>query len=67
MSKAKYKQGRQITSIAEFELCENRWYRWNNRTRHRSVLESLQYHTLDMTIKGGRLFTAELIEKGEAE
>ena len=63
MSKAKYKQGRQIMSVSDFESCENRWYRWNGKTRHRSALESLQYHTLDMTIKGGRLYTAEPIMK----
>ena len=64
MSKPKYKQGKRINSISEFDQCENRWYRWNGRTRHRAALESLQYHTLDMTIKAGRLYTAEPIEEG---
>lgn len=64
MSKPKYKQGRKICSIAEFENCKSRWYKWNGKTRHRAALESLQYHTLDMTIKGGRLYTAEPIEEG---
>lgn len=64
MSKPKYKQGKQIKSIAEFEKCDNTWFKWNGRTRHRAMLESLQYHTLDLTIKGGRLYRAERIEEG---
>ena len=62
MSKAKYKQGKRISSIAEFDACENTWYKWNGKTAHRSVLISLQYRTLQLTIEGGRLYTAELIE-----
>lgn len=67
MSKAKYKQGKQIRSISEFDACENKWYKWNGRTRHRSVLISLQYRTLLNTIISGRLYTAELIEPQESE
>ena len=61
MSKPKYKQGRQIHSISEFDSCESLWYKWNGRTRHRSVLISLQYRTLLNTIIGGRLYVAEPI------
>lgn len=64
MSKAKYKQGRRITSISDFDSCENKWYKWNGKTTHRSVLISLQYRTLLNTIVAGRLSTAELIEEG---
>ncbi len=60
--KAKYKQGKQICSIAEFDACESTWYKWNGSTRHRSVLMSLQYRTLANTIKAGRLYIAELEE-----
>lgn len=67
MSKAKYKQGKQIRSIYEFETCESRWYKWNGRTRHREVLTSLQYRTLLNTIMSGRLYAAELIEPQESE
>lgn len=67
MSKAKYKQGKQICSISEFDTCESLWYKWNGKTRHRSVLISLQYRTLLNTIIGGRLYTAEMIEEGEDE
>ena len=67
MSKAKYKQGKQIRSIAEFDACENKWYKWNGTTRHRSALMSLQYRTLLNTILSGRLYTAELIEGSDTE
>ena len=67
MSKARYKQGKQIHSISEFDTCESLWYKWNGRTRHRSVLISLQYRTLLNTIISGRLYTAELIDKAESE
>lgn len=67
MSKAKYKQGKQIHSISEFDACENKWYKWNGATRHRSALMSLQYRTLLNTILSGRLYTAELIDKAESE
>lgn len=62
MSKPKYKQGKQICSMADFENCKSKWYKWIGCTRHRSVLESLQYHTLDLYIKRGSLYVADLIE-----
>ena len=62
MSKAKYKQGKQICSITEFDACEKQWYKWNDKTVHRSVLISLQYRTLLLAITAGRLFEADLIE-----
>lgn len=65
MSKPKYKQGKQICSISEFDTCESCWYKWNGRTTHRSFLISLQYRTLLNTIISGRLYTAELIDKAE--
>jgi len=67
MSKARYKKGKQIQSISEFDSCESLWYKWNGRTKHRSVLMSLQYRTLLNTIISGRLYTAELIENVESE
>ena len=66
MSKPKYKQGKRICSISEFEACESLWYKWNGKTRHRSVLISLQYRTLLNTINNGRLYIAELIDKAES-
>lgn len=62
MSKSKYKQGRQIQSISDFDACESQWYKWNGRTTHRSVLISLQYRTLLNTIINGRLYVAERSE-----
>ena len=62
MSKPKYKQGKQITSVAQFENSTSKWFKWNGLTRHRSVLESLQYHTLSMAIYHGRVFVADLIK-----
>lgn len=63
MSKAKYKQGKQICSISDFDQCEKLWYKWNGKTVHRSVLISLQYRTLLLAIIGDRLFEADLIEE----
>jgi len=65
MSKARYKQGKQICSIAEFDVCESKWYKWNGATRHRSALMSLQYRTLLNTINSGRLYVADFIESEE--
>jgi hypothetical protein len=62
MSKAKYKQGKQICSISDFDQCEKQWYKWNGKTVHRSVLMSLQYRTLLGVIMCGRLYEADLIE-----
>ena len=67
MSKPKYKQGKRICSISEFETCESFWYKWNGKTTHREVLISQQYRTLLNTINSGRLYTAELINKAESE
>ena len=67
MSKPKYKQGKQIHSISEFDTCKSHWYKWNGKTTHREVLISLQYRTLLNTINSGRLYTAELIDKVESE
>jgi len=61
MSKSKYKQGKQIRSISEFDQCESIWYKWNGKTTHRSVLISLQYRTLLNTIIDGRLYVADMI------
>ena len=63
MSKAKYKQGKKIRTISEFDQCESLWYKWNGKTTHRSVLMSLQYRTLLETIIAGRLFRAEMKEE----
>ena len=67
MSKARYKKGKRICSISEFDTCKNIWYKWNGKTIHRSFLTSLQYYTLWNDINNGRLYTAELIDEEESE
>ena len=58
MTRPKYKQGKQICSISEFNACENLWYKWNGKTVHRSVLISLQYRTLLNAIRLGLIYKA---------
>lgn len=59
MSKSKYIQGKKIETISDFDNCESLWYKWNGKTRHRSVLMSLQYRTLFDAIINGRVYVAE--------
>ena len=61
MSKPMYKKGRRIESVSDFDQCESLWYKWNEKTVHRSILISLQYRTLLNAIIGGRVFVAERI------
>lgn len=61
----KYKEGERIKTMSEFDQCESLWYKWNGRTKHRSVLMSLQYRTLLESIINGRLYTAERIQEIE--
>ena len=62
MSKAKYKQGKQICTISDFDNNGKRWYKWNGKTTHRSVLISLQYRTLKGFILNGMIYEADLID-----
>ena len=57
--KPKYKQGKRICSISEFDACESTWFKWNGKTSHRSVLMSLQYRTLLGLITRGFIYIAE--------
>lgn len=63
MSKKKYKKGKQIRSIAEFEQSSCEFFIWNYATRHRAVLVSLQYRTLKGIINHGCLYEAKKIEE----
>ncbi len=67
MSKTRYRKGKRIYSISEFDTCESLWYKWNGRTKHRSVLMSLQYRTLLNAIIRGGIYTAELMDKAESK
>ena len=63
MSKPKYKQGKQICSIADFEKSECLYFKvkfgGKLQTKHRSFLISWQYRTLKLFIDGGLVFEAE--------
>lgn len=61
----KYKKGKRIDTISEFDQCESLWYKWHGRTTNRSVLTSLQYRKLWLDIINGYVYTAERIEEIE--
>ena len=67
MSKPKYKQGKQITSMADFEKYTRRYFKVyfgnHSKTIHRAFLESWQYHTLYVFITRGFVYEADFIEK----
>lgn len=65
MSKPKYKQGKQITSIAQFEKSKSMYFKWRNKTLHRGFITSWQYHYLRMQIRQGVLYEADYIEESE--
>ena len=67
MSKRKYKKGKQINSIAEFEQSSCEFFIWNYATRHRSILQSLQYRTLKGIITHGYLYEAKKIEEEDMD
>lgn len=67
MSKSKYKRGKIINSISEFDACPNLFYKWRDKTVHRSVLISLQYRTLLNAIISGTIWTAELISSPKGD
>ena len=62
MSKPKYKQGKQICSMADFEKSECLYFKvkFGNKiqTKHRAFLISWQYRTLKMFIDRGWVFEA---------
>lgn len=64
--KAKYKKGQKIVSIGDFEKSSATFFRVifgkNERTMHRSFLESWQYHTLYLFIRNGGVYEANQIE-----
>lgn len=63
MSKPKYKQGACIESIADFDSCENTYYKWHRKTLHKKFLMSWQYAMLREQIRQGLLYRAEKIEE----
>lgn len=63
MSKVRYERGEQIISIAQFEASKSQWFKWRDKTTHRSWLLSLQYRTLKGVIDCGHLYEAKLKTK----
>lgn len=60
MGSRKYKQGKKITSLQEFEKSDCLWFEVHLTGRfrmwHRSALESLQVHTLKNWLYSGKVF-----------
>ena len=71
--KRKYKRGKQIKSVGEFEQSNATFFRVRfgekEKTIHYGFLESWQYHTLSLFIYRGCVFEAEanLIESKEGD
>lgn len=59
MTKAKFKDGKTIRSVAEFEQSQKMWFRWRKKTVHRAWLESLQYRGLKHYIELGTIREAD--------
>ena len=66
MSKQKYKKGTKIRTITQFEESKCRWFIWTHMrthvTKHRTVLENLQYAVLKRWIENGWIYEAEIME-----
>lgn len=63
MSKAKFKKGKRIESISEFDNSEKHWFKFRDKTVHRSFLISWQYRTLLNAIIKGFIFECEDVTK----
>ena len=67
MSKPKYKAGRPVYTVGEFERCESLFFKVrfgsNLKTLHRSFLEAWQFHTLQWFCRCGKVYEAERIEE----
>lgn len=61
--KAKYKKGRKIVSVGDFERSSSTFFRvlfgGKERTIHGGFLESWQYHTLHSFIHGGCVYETD--------
>lgn len=68
MSERKYKRGREIKTISDFDESCSLYYiiyfgSTNPQTKHRSFLMSWQYRTLLDFIRRGWVFEADLIQE----
>ena len=61
MSKPKYKQGRKIETVADFEKSKCSYFKVYGKTTHRAWIESWQYRVLENFIKASAIYEAELI------
>jgi hypothetical protein len=72
MAKKKYKRGKKIESISDFEKSKCDYFIvyfgcTNPQTKHRAFLISWQYRTLLGFIENGFVFEAEKITNGKEE
>ena len=65
MSKAKYKLGRKIESVADFEKSKCIYFKVYGKSTHRAWIESWQYRTMKNFIQSGAIYEADLIEGGK--
>ena len=63
MSTRKFKKGKRICTISEFDQSEHKFFMMNGKTVHRSFLMSMQYRTLLLTITNDRLYEADPVEE----
>jgi hypothetical protein len=63
MSKPKYKIGKKIETVADFEKSTCTFFKVGTKTTHRAWIESWQYRLLKVAIKRGILYETESIEK----
>ena len=63
VSKPKYKIGKKIESIADFEKSTCTFFKIGIKTYHRGWLESFQYRVLKNYISSGNVHEADLIEE----
>ena len=70
MSKPKYKRGKLISSIADFDKSECKYYKVlfgaKEKTLHHGFVKSWQFHMLKDLIRARRVYEAVLID-GEGE
>lgn len=62
MSKPKYKLGKKIETVADFEKSTCTFFKVGTKTTHRAWLESFQYRVLKNYISSGNVHEADLIE-----
>lgn len=63
MAKAKYKKGKKIESVADFEKSTCTYFKVKDKTTHRAWIENFQYSTLKNFIMNSCLYETEMIEK----